>query len=522
MSGDREDRSEDELLAPPGWEASWNTPASGETKHNPKLRVCVQADFPSDEAIANVDFAQIIGDIVETTGDHEVCVESRCKASVLFRMPLPWRTKPYRTGLRAAASELAKPEFWELVRPALAEGFTVEAFRGGGKHRHLAWKLGIEPTFIGRRSSLSLGWSARHVSQSHAEAIDSICVRALTAAHDAGAVYGRAGIDLPASDRDPPFNLMPGEDLWQSPSIRTGPFVPWLYPYNLLSSAHLDKLGPIDPARLEPESHRRDALPLLRPLERGALLSLGRLHQIAPMLTEGGSTAQSPTPLNPFVAWLDRRPVWLLSRCVQAGMLAVQQADLALADDQARYVEARTQIARGRSTKVTPLKPFHDRAPACVCGRVEEVKLEWWPKALRDVHQQSHVFMLPEDERGKGMLVYGATAKEPGRLNPPIMVGSLDPQRCRLHFDPVLHGWDAASDTEPKRAPKRRLSQLVCPNCQGRHFAVHAAFEYPDDLDESLEGEQRAHPEDFFTWFWLVCRCVGCNAERIVADIECA
>ncbi|MCB9846076.1 MAG: hypothetical protein H6811_08845 [Phycisphaeraceae bacterium] len=96
-----------------------------------------------------------------------------------------------------------------------------------------------------------------------------------------------------------------------------------------------------------------------------------------------------------------------------------------------------------------------------------------------------------------------------------------EPERPRFSFDNRRDGHDGESGftADEEDLP---LTQYLCPECGQAQFECFVAFEYPIDLEESLEGDDAARPQDFYTWFSLLVYCDNCDHGDEAASIECA
>jgi hypothetical protein len=185
------------------------------------------------------------------------------------------------------------------------------------------------------------------------------------------------------------------------------------------------------------------------------------------------------------------------------------------------YEEQKAPMAKPRRSKVNWIERLKDRPPRflhdCATAATSPLK----PALAKRVHgHTTHFDIRPRDAK-PALTLYGRACDDPTQLTSPIHAGALKPERATFVFDSIVDGWDGMVADGPVRPRSPRLKQFTCPGCDLRFFHLRAVLEYPDDLDE-LDKDERAHAEDYFTWFWLIATCAGCKWQGIVADVECA
>ncbi len=200
-----------------------------------------------------------------------------------------------------------------------------------------------------------------------------------------------------------------------------------------------------------------------------------------------------------------------------------------------RYLERERQADRLREGLFQSMTADRDTAdfdqiaahvrthpPSCIAGR--GVLIEGDDKSVPSMPTGHHAdnymnFRVGLDAK-QAFTVYGRMSRENDCLWGLVLVGSLKRDRAAFVFDGDMHGWDGYNPDRPpedaysSRRPTARLSQFVCPQCDGRHFRLFAEFEFSDETPQPFQ--------EHFTWFTLVGECSGCNWAGTVADHECA
>ncbi|MEO7794553.1 MAG: hypothetical protein ABIV06_07240 [Thermoanaerobaculia bacterium] len=97
--------------------------------------------------------------------------------------------------------------------------------------------------------------------------------------------------------------------------------------------------------------------------------------------------------------------------------------------------------------------------------------------------------------------------------------------RAAVAFDPALHGYDVEIDHFPGAGPcPGVLQDFSCPACARQAFALVVRFQYPDNVLAHRWPPERRQPlpQDLFTYFSLLGRCVACGEWTTVQSTECA
>lgn len=341
-------------------------------------------------------------------------------------------------------------------------------------------------------------------------------------AHEAGAFYGRGKLStIPDDIRfDVEFDDKVMRSLWQECAKRERLMVPWIYPFNFLSKGHVNAIGGIDALRAP--WLRFVHGPLIVDIDGGALIAKGPLSK--------WSLHPEPSPSYCIDRTVDDFSVWFLSLFAARNMLAVQNTDwLAKEHDrieafQRRQRERSPETPRPSRSLSSWLSQLSKKPPRCIRDVAVPARNGRGKQAPGHPGAGTTLFEIRVRGEDKPLTVYGRPLADDTGLGSPIMVGSLKLERAVFMFEALLDGWDGENSgnaESPFPLDRPRLVQFKCPRCDGRHFHLRAAFEYPDDLDE-LNDQERARTEDFFTWFWILGRCSGCQWEGTIADIECA
>lgn len=77
-------------------------------------------------------------------------------------------------------------------------------------------------------------------------------------------------------------------------------------------------------------------------------------------------------------------------------------------------------------------------------------------------------------------------------------------------FDSAQDGYDACINTPEKPAPAAK-KEIRCVKCQGKHFAVRLAYEYPSRQELETLGIPEA--DNAFSWIWVSLACCSCGRE---------
>ena len=77
-------------------------------------------------------------------------------------------------------------------------------------------------------------------------------------------------------------------------------------------------------------------------------------------------------------------------------------------------------------------------------------------------------------------------------------------------FDSALDGYDACTNAPVNPAPAAE-KEIRCVKCQGKHFAVRLAYEYPGR--QELETLDIPEPDNAFSWIWVSLACCSCGRE---------
>jgi hypothetical protein len=497
---------------------AWNSPPAGYTDHDPRLMLCLEAEFDTEPSFGQLRLWLVLAQLSALLGDHRVTLSSHAGAKHLFRTRFPWRSAPYRTELEGLLSWFADERIWDPLRVAWPNPWEFTASRGGGKALHTVWRLQHTPVSPVGPATLRLDIKARHVRENQISDLRALAVEFFRAASGAGAYYGRGDLLHERGRYEPPsFHNTAFAELWASSARRSAPLVPWVYRFNLLGPTRAARVGGAEPF-LEP-SKRITCDIRTEPMGDGLLVIAHPMH---PYQLGSGPLAPEDLADSQFGSQ------WVLARFARAGMLAVQNMDWLeshISKEEECKREAKAARARGRPKRPRPLTDWlprlRSRPPRCIRAVALPATDPLPAKLARQIHASTTQFAIRPPADHPGHTLYGRPGRGPTTLSSPIRAGSLNPDRAVFTFDTLRDGWDGAQSTDEVRPTKVRLRQLVCPACDSRHFHLRAIFEYPDDLD-TLGPEEKAHAEDFFTWSWLIARCASCSWQGIVADIECA
>ena len=77
-------------------------------------------------------------------------------------------------------------------------------------------------------------------------------------------------------------------------------------------------------------------------------------------------------------------------------------------------------------------------------------------------------------------------------------------------FDSALDGYDACTNAPVNPAPAAK-KEIRCVKCQGKHFAVRLAYEYPGR--QELETLDIPETDNAFSWIWVSLACCSCGRE---------
>ncbi len=477
-------------------------------------------------------------------GDHEVRVLAQDVYGAAWESDIPWRQTRDGFRLTMNITDLAKPEVWEMIVSHTRDEPLLYAWRGRGEKRVEVWHL----EFMGgerARASAEL-----HVATRFLHHDDSAVVqRLIESFFDIGGpgvemVRGSGELaDFSTELQSPPTTAGWSFESWSresqryesldaDPNLLLGPS--WI---TLLTHRQLKRMGGIEGVmqsatafdrvmsigRINPGwPNAADQLLGLHPVRHGIVVSVAPVHAVLHK-----ECCNSQFGWMNDDAWANTR--WLTHELHRAGLLAVppdgwlkaldRQRRAMVADYEARVAAQRDTRRRTRRSKAdAPVM----HAPRCIQG---VGTLEATPEHVDRGGTIGTFRIYRADLSGdEGQAIYGRRANEPNRLANPILVGALKPERASLFFDARIHGWDGefAKQGPAKSRPIGRLTQLVCPECQGRQFHAWASFERNEEpVDMAELGEGRT-PDDLFTWFSLKTTCAGCGWSATVADIECA
>lgn len=499
---------------------SWKGPPSGYPDRDPRVWLQLRSWFAEAPEAQRLRPWVLFERLRDFFGDHRVELHSVGEAHKLFRTSDPWESSRYSVRLRTTLARLGEERAWESLGAALTTWLSIGADRGGGAHRHQVWMFDFRPWVRDHSATMALFIAGRHIADSALGECRALVRTFFEVSHNAGATYGNGNfvVKEPGSLLtcvDPELitdTLQTPGDFWRTT-------VPWVYAFNLFGPDHLKRLGPI-----QQDFQILDSIndtPIMEEIG-DALLVIER--DIESCLIRAGAGDDGHLWIQTFT-WK-----WLLARCAKAGMLALQNMDW-LEDERRRIEEYQRQQAllrqRGREeqrkrrtarstwqARLTPNPPRFLRGIAVPVGRDSIGGRAGHGEHLRTQFN----IRIPNADRA--LTLYGAAGMGTPLLVSPIRAGSPDAERAAFEFNLLRDGWDGEHAGEV-RPPRVRLRQWRCRACEGRHFHLAAAFEYPEDLDD-LEPDQKKRPEDFFTWFWLLARCAACGLEDLAADIECA
>lgn len=77
-------------------------------------------------------------------------------------------------------------------------------------------------------------------------------------------------------------------------------------------------------------------------------------------------------------------------------------------------------------------------------------------------------------------------------------------------FDSASDGYDACTNAPVNPAPAAE-KEIRCVKCQGKHFAVRLAYEYPGR--QELETLDIPETDNAFSWIWVSLACCSCGRE---------
>jgi hypothetical protein len=530
-----------------GWKFPIKGATVGRRRHQVERYFRLYLKFGMGEDCVLSGIPDFLKKLEHLLGDHEVQLSAGDLHPKAWDTDLPWKRMQYGHNLDLPIRRLANASIWQRVERCIDGAFSsLGAHRGGGAARHLVWWLQYDIPNEACDGDITLLLTERMFRDPLSSEM-----RALTCAFFSlgnpnlerrfgcgELVYldnaaSKIGWSVESWAYENFVNVALEEEKHQVPGVR------WI---TFLTAEQLRRLGGFQ--RLRTSATELAAIGVLHlantkysehPVERIHIEPLG----------DGAAVFLAPIDLTLNGMWfLDgncttememgglANYMWLTSHLRAAGLLYTipddwleryRRAQLEAQSqvlEQEKEASARDADAAKRKTRKpkwsVPIELLPP--PRCVTGAA---KLDPKPPRIKEMNESARCYRLGETD--DVLSVYGVTADEPTRLKSPILVGSLNPKRAELHFDARIHGWDGEfSEPVPEKSlSQRRLTQLICPKCQGRLFDTWAAFE-PTEEEELPEEGGSPPAQDLFTWFWLVARCAACKWSAVVADVECA
>lgn len=141
---------------------------------------------------------------------------------------------------------------------------------------------------------------------------------------------------------------------------------------------------------------------------------------------------------------------------------------------------------------------------------------------------ESVQFQLACSCGARGFIIQGFPMASPAYPDQEIFAApiSLQCETCGKReqlFDPKSHGYDGEIDSSAGISGTGEPNAFPCRNCGNSAFEVAVSLEYSVEDEEMEDWEELAErPQDFFTWFSLYGKCLGCRNSSEITDYECA
>ena len=88
-------------------------------------------------------------------------------------------------------------------------------------------------------------------------------------------------------------------------------------------------------------------------------------------------------------------------------------------------------------------------------------------------------------------------------------------------FDIRHHGYNGEAGIVPATEASVKSVVRECASCSSQTSTLALTFQYSGNDEELNDPAEVARKQDFFSWFFAVCRC-ECGAIDEVASVECA
>lgn len=520
--------------------ANWKSPPQGYPYTNPLHFLRVRADYQPDTAAFVPHLTHLFRQLVDLLGDHAVDIHASIRPEA-WKTDIPWRQVTYGNDLTLPLSALCRPSYWRRILKCQRDETDqpwIRAYRGGGKYRHLVWNLGNG--YCGGNRMAELLLAARHVHERRSRALERLILDFLaTVASHASMVGGFAERYVAHHANIVTIGGVPAlsYDRWMNESLRSDEYevgglqIPNPHWLTVLTPDQLAALGGGE-ALMSRAQAAGEAWAHTNEVPSGTKIS--PIARIEPL--PKGAAAVVLIDTHDAILWraevfdgpLSEPPMlWFTQELAKAGLLAASRHDRFdryVARTRERVTTSDPHPVRARRISATARRKHNEylqsHPPRCIQSSGEYTVAFPLKQRFAD---NAICFQLKPSNLARGMPIYGAVIAEKNAvLGSPLLVGALTRDRAVLAFDDRIHGFDGEqNEAAPERARLLgALKQLQCPKCAARLFEAWAIFETLNaDPDEWPKPD---HPEDYFTWFWLVARCASCKWSKTVADIECA
>lgn len=432
-------------------------------------------------------------------------------------------------------SDFGRHAAWtQILGHCSDDPYSLSACRGGGSARHLVWSLNLGGS-SNSSNTLEFFLATRHISDTSSPLGDSIIAEYFSLAERVPMRSGYGEVYQTLDPVDPTFRYGDsGSDRWINNAVLhrdldEDQFVPiqprWCM---LLTPTHIARLGGFEALRRRAREseyfkfkfvndHVGSGMKKYTPLR---ILGANGLFQMSDIQSVCSGVHSASSPVSELPGW----GYWMLDELTNAGIHAGQRRGRF--DSSYGQLPAPLESSPAPSamppmapvTRPTP-KSLADDPPRCVQGDCD--RASGAPKF--DISPASIVLRLRARGPDAPLTVYGRHSQGEPPLTSPVLVGSLDAARAVLFFDHRVHGYNGEFEQRSPASARKlgKLTQLVCSKCGLRQFECWAAFEFTDDSDE-LPVHRAPHVKDYFTWFSLGVRCVGCRWKSLAASMECA
>jgi|GEM_PF-5332693 len=454
------------------------------------------------------------------------------------RWHLPWRRAEYSWELAISVEQIRNERVWRLVLEDTKDSLSeVASFRGGGASRHMLWSINLGHS---NEFSFQLAKLLPTTDDTDADenAVLDVWRTYFRVVGTSPAIFGdgrlvRVSSDIRGSwDIDYPDNFADAytDHLFGVAKDHGWFGIPAVTPTTYLGGAIVKRLGGVRALRARFDAMCDDAIaagsidpefPATMP-RAPEVCGNGMLAMYASGVSD---TSALRYELHDTAA--QRLLWWLMDELIAANLfLPARTGRIAEANRLTR--EYRAKVASGEINEPGSRTVDSARSIAEYAGMIRTLqpRCVTQGQVAKDCPKRfapNRVIWRIGNLLHSAHPVYGvAVKKDPTALAAPILVGSLRPERAALHFDTMIHGWDGQQNHA--RPSRRRLTQFECPSCRGRLFKTWAAFEHdgsPSELPVD-DPENCPNPQDYFTWFTLVTKCVACGETGMTCDEECA